>query len=186
MNRHEALICIQQLRDLNDSESGESCNEEENDEDYREIAVASGDDSSNDDESDDSEIEADNQDSIMMSIDRVLEDINSTSKDGLKWKKIDANEETRTRNKVKFLETPGLSSYSRNRINESALSALMIFIDKQIIERIIKATQAEATAKGDSKFTFEFNDFLACMGVLYFKGINFILIFYSNFIDYFF
>ena len=169
MNRTQALAKLQELRVLDDCDSlieSESDEDEDYENETNDQIAASEDES-------DEDFEIVDDDAINASIERVLDQTNCTSKDGLKWQKMKKFEETKTRNKIRFNETPGLTILSRTRVTDSILSAFLVIIDYTIIDKIVESTRAEAKINNDKEFTFEREDLLAFIGVLFFKGLYF-------------
>ena len=175
MNKERALIELEKLRVLNDCDSRNGSDDEDEDEAiemYENIQIEeSGNEESDNESGDDEELAENMIDSIESSINQVLEDVNCTSKDGKKWQKLKTNEDTRIRNKIKFSEISGLTKFSFNQLDEHALSAFLVLIDKKMLNLIIQSTKAEAVLQKNAAFKFEFNDLLAFIEILYFKGL---------------
>lgn len=98
-----------------------------------------------------------------------------TGRDGSQWKEyISVKSSGRYASQNILRENSGPTSYAKRNVNgESVLSAWLLFIDKTILEHIIKCTKTEAHRVLESDdWSFSREELFAYISILYARGVS--------------
>lgn len=155
----EITALLRELSD-NDSEGGEISDLDEDSDDENFIPPLSS-DSENDEDQDEIDLAQNNE--------------TFTSRDGSKWIECKiGNVSGRLSSQNILRETSGATSYAKRNVdNESVLSAWLLFIDKTILDHIIKCTETEARrVLGNDDWSLSREELLAYISILYARGVS--------------
>ena len=95
-----------------------------------------------------------------------------TGKDGTQWEVISRAEPGRTAEQNVMRETPGPTSYAKRRIiQKEAMTAFNLYVDKFIVDTIVKCTQIEARSKsGEENWSTSAEEIYKLFAVMYARG----------------
>ncbi len=98
------------------------------------------------------------------------ETLSYSSKGGYLWYKLETNQYTQFRNRISFSGNHGPTSFAKNHVDESCVSAFELIFDKSIQRSIVDFTNKEAATRG-SGIKLESSDVLLFVAVILCRSV---------------